>query len=269
MLTGKSPIELINKAVNGGFKFDDIKNIFSQQSQEASEDAQTYVVAPLTTTLLLGNQKIGELNNTIDPKNFTLREYDNLLQTAIQTKNTDRQKLLEAINKNPTSLATGFRQMGITPENISTMDQNMTVDEYFARYMHNMQTAETYRLKNKFKVVNGKEKELEKLITSGKELTKADLERAQNELGIYELENALDSEEVKQAKDALHQQIDGLQNITVDKQEIKDGMDLFYDTMPLDKNNNKNIKITQSGDKSYIESYGEKTQLDFNKKILK
>ena len=46
--------------------------------------------------------------------------------------------------------------------------------------MENMQTAETYRLKNKFKLV--KEKELKKLITSGKQLTKQDLEKAQAEL---------------------------------------------------------------------------------------
>lgn len=180
MLTGKSPIELIDKAVNGGFKFEDIKRKFWEKSGEASEDAQTYIVNPLTATALVGNQKISDLTDTIDPKTFNFREYDLLLKTAIETRNTEMQTLLQRVAKDKNIMRTGLAQMGITPDNISQLDQNMTVDEYYARYMENMQTAETYRLKNKFKVV--KEKELKKLITSGKQLTKQDLEKAQTEL---------------------------------------------------------------------------------------
>ena len=99
MLTGKSPIELIDKAVNGGFKFDDIKRKFWEKSGEASEDAQTYIVNPLTVTALVGNNKISDLTNTIDAKTFNFREYDLLLKTAIESENTDMQILLQKVAK--------------------------------------------------------------------------------------------------------------------------------------------------------------------------
>lgn len=181
MLTGKSPIEFIDKAVNGGFKFDDIKRKFWEKSGEASENAKTVIVNPLTATFLVGNNKISDLTNTIDPKTFDFKNYDTLLQTAIETGNTDMQILLQKVAKDKSIMRTGLAQMGITPENIGQLDQDMLVDDYFVRYMENMQTSEKYRIKNKLTIVKGKENDHQKLITSGKELTEADLEKANHE----------------------------------------------------------------------------------------
>lgn len=181
MLTGKSPIEFISKAVNGGFKFEDLNFNFFKATEKASEDAKTTIVDPLTATFLVGNQKISDLTNTIDPKTFNFRNYDTLLQTAIATGNTNMQELLQRVNKDKSIMRTGLAQMGITPENIGQLDQDMLVDDYFVRYMENMQTSEKYRIKNKLTIVKGKENDHQKLITSGKELTEADLEKANSE----------------------------------------------------------------------------------------
>gem|GEM_PF-4256334 len=99
MLTGKSPLEFIDKAINGGFKFKDMKLKFREKSENASEDANTFVVNPLTATLLVGNNKISDLSKTIDPKTFKFRDYDTLLNTAIATGNTDMEELLKRIGK--------------------------------------------------------------------------------------------------------------------------------------------------------------------------
>jgi hypothetical protein len=181
MLTGKSPIEFIDKAVNGGFKFEDINFNFFKATEKASEDAKIAIVNPLTATFLVGNNKISDLTKNIDPKTFNFKNYDTLLQTAIETGNTDMQILLQKVAKDKSIMRTGLAQMGITPENIGQLDQDMLVDDYFVRYMENMQTSEKYRIKNKLTIIKGKENDHQKLLTSGKELTEADLEKANHE----------------------------------------------------------------------------------------
>jgi hypothetical protein len=67
----------------------------------------------------------------------------------------------------------------------------------------------------------------------------------------------------------LHKQIDELQGIASDTTAIKTGIDTFYDIMPKDTEGKKKIQIIQEGAIIYLQSYGQKTAIEFNQRRLK
>ena len=266
MLTGKSPLEFIDKAINWWFKFKDIKFNFFKSSNEASPDAQTAVIDPLKATLLLGNKKISELPNMIDTNTFKLKNYDALLAST----SGDNKKILEGIGKDDPNnvLLNGLAQLWITPDNLADLDPNKTIDDYYRIYCENIVTRNEYCQKNKLTIVSGKESEEKKLITSGKKITDADLDIL-NSAGVYEADPAVtDTAEAIKQKAELDEQIDLLTWLTTEKTEIKKEMHIFYDKMPKNILWKKEIKIIQTAGKIYLETYTGSTEIDIDKKTL-
>ena len=267
MLTGKSPLEFIDKAVNGWFKFKDMKVDFFKKSSEASSDAKEAVVNPLTTTLLFGNKKISELPTIMDNKTLKLNNYDELL------KNTEgeNKKLLERIGREDKNevIRQWLAQLWITPESIGDLDQNMTIDEYYVIYCQNIKTRNDYCLRNKLEVVDGKGSEEKKLLTSSKKISDSDLDTI-NANWVYEsIQATTDSEEGKQAKTLLDIEVDGLSGLITDKTILKREMRTFYDKMPKNDIGKKEVKIIQSQGILYLETYSWTTEINIDKKTMK
>ncbi|MEI7562858.1 MAG: hypothetical protein WCJ39_04035 [bacterium] len=96
-----------------------------------------------------------------------------------QTQDTDLRKILQdAIGKEDKNniIPTGLSQLGIRPDTINTIDQEKTVDEMFLLYTNNIAVQESYRTKNGLILTKKGNEEVNKLVSSGKELSEKDFE---------------------------------------------------------------------------------------------
>jgi hypothetical protein len=185
-----------------------MKMDFIKFGKNASPDAQEAVVNPFNVNSLLGSKRLSDLPLIMDTKTFKFNNYNDLLKAS----SGDQKKILENIGSEDKNnvLLNGLKQMGITPDNISELDQNKTVDDYYRQYLENIAIANGYRAKNKLQVVTGKEDEEKKLITSGKPILESDLNRLRD-AGVYEaVPGTVDSAEAIADKAALDMQVDEL-----------------------------------------------------------
>lgn len=266
MLTGKSPLELIDKAINGWFKFEDIKLDFFGKTNEASPDAKKYIVDPLRATCILGTVKIGQLGTVIDPKTFKRKNYDDLLMRT----EGENKKILESIGKddNEGIIRKGLQRLWITPDNLNNLDQNISLDELYKIYMYNIAVKEKYMTDNNLKVVSGKDETIDKLISQGKQVSEADFQKL-NADGVFEsIATTTDSAEAKKDKEELDREVDLLTDITTEKTKIKTEVHLFYDMMPKNKEGKKEVKIIQSQGLIYLETYGNQTEVNLDKMTI-
>ena len=176
MLTGKSPIELIDKAINGGMSLDYLKGKRGESADNAGEFAQDKIVYPGYATRLWGNTKIRDLKPQLDAKTGKMLNYDALLA---QTQDSELKELLQnKIGKNDKNniIPKGLSQLGIRPDSIDNLDQEKTVDEMFLLYRNNIEVQENYRTKNGLILTKKGNEEVNKLVSSGKELTEKDFD---------------------------------------------------------------------------------------------
>ena len=263
MLTGKSPIELIDKAINGGMSLSYLKGNRGKSAENASEFANNNVVYPLYTTMLWGKTKIRDLKPQIDAKTGKMLNYD---QVMTQTQDKDVKKFIQdKVGKDDKNnvIPTGLSQLGIRPDSIDSLDQDKTVDQMYAIYMTNVQTAENFRNKNNYIITPKGQEEVKKLITSGQELDESDF-RALNQKGnIYTKDQKVETDDDKQKKETLHTQIAALDVSEEKKKDIISGMDNFYNRIP--NASKKNLAIVKEGNQIFLQSgekKAEKTRID-------
>jgi len=268
MLTGKSPIDIINRALTGWLSLDYLKWKWGKWCENASEYTKQTVINPLTTTLILWNKKISELDTIIDKTTFKIKDYDRQMKIAKIANDNDMITLLTQVWKDDPDgiLEKWLRQIGITPTNYLSLDQNNTVDDFYEIYIQNITTAESYRTTNNLEVVDSKKDKLTSLITGGVLITDADLEKL-NQEWVYkksEIKTTYTPEDVIN-RQALELKVDNITNLT-EKDKVKEAIKAFYDYLPSD---NKNIDLTQTPKWIVFKTYGYETLLDLNGKTVK
>lgn len=271
MLTGKSPIELIDKAINGGMSREYLKGNRGKSAENASELANTSIVYPLYTTMLRWKTKIKDLKPQIDAKTGKMTNYE---QVLAGTQDRDLKKFIQdKVGKNDKNniIPTGLSQLGIRPDSIDDLDQEKTVDEMYATYMTNVQTAENYRNKKWFIITEKGQEEVKKLITSGEEVTEDDFEKLNQQWGIYSKEQKAETADDKTNKERLYTQIDTLGLADGEKTNAKSAIDNFYNWLPNSIKKSQ-VNIIKEGNNTYLQSGAskqEKTAIDVSAKALK
>lgn len=210
VLTGKSPIELIDKALNGWMSREYLKWERWKWADEAKKiDKQEYVY-PLVASTVFWKTKISDLWNLLND-NFKIKDYDILLQKAKEEWNQEVVDMLNRIWKTDTEnqIKQWLEKFWIKKDNLTTFWEK-TVDDLREIYEANLLKAKLYIQDKKLIQSEDPEKikEYNDLISSWKEITDDDLKKLVETGVLYEqFEIKKDSN-----REALKNKIDKLED---------------------------------------------------------
>lgn len=189
MLTGKSPIELIDKALNGWMSREYLKWERWKWADGAAKLEKQQYVYPLTVSTIFWKTKISDLWSVLDD-NFQIKDYDALLQKAKADWNQEVVDMLNRVWKwdKESQIKQWLEQIWITKDNLTTFGEK-TVDDLKNIYDTNLKKTLKYITDNGLmQDVNDKEKikKYNDLISSGREITDDDLKKLVETWVLYE-----------------------------------------------------------------------------------
>lgn len=189
MLTGKSPIELIDKALNGWMSREYLKWERFKWADGAAKLEKEQYVYPLTVSTIFWKTKIADLWNALDD-GFKIKDYDALLQKAKADWNQEVVDMLNRVWKwdKDSQIKQWLEQLWIKKDNLTTF-WDKTVDDLKKIYDANLAKALKYKTENDLmQDIDDKEKvkAYNDLMGSWKEITDDDLKKLVEDWVLYE-----------------------------------------------------------------------------------